>query len=69
MISRNFLVIPATAGYDEIYIQEDPSILDREPAIFPDGSKWPDGRPREGLVIEQQVTTESMGTMIGKDFA
>jgi len=69
MSGRSFLVLPATDDREEIYIQEDHSILDREPAIFPDGSKWPDGRPREGLVIEQQVTTESMGTMIGKDFA
>ena len=68
MTGRSFRVIPATGDHDEIYIQEDRSILEREPAPFPDGSKWPDGRPREGIVVERHVTTESMGTMIGNDF-
>ena len=66
---RSFRVIPGAPGGEEVLVEEDRSILDREPAICPDGSIWPDGRPREGAVPERGHRAGHTGVMIGQDFA
>jgi hypothetical protein len=66
---RSFLVKPGDSAKPEIFIEEDPALCDRPPAICPDGSKWPDGRPREGVVMTAGKATSEFGKMIGKDFA
>jgi hypothetical protein len=66
---RSFWVIPGDAAHQELFMTEDESITRCEPAIAPDGSRWPDGRPREGVEMTVGAGTDSLGIMIGKDFA
>ncbi len=62
-------VVPGTAEREELWLEEDRAILDREPAPCPDGHLWPDGRPREGVVLGTAASQEERGMMFGKDFA
>lgn len=66
---RSFWVKPGDPGKPELFIEEDPALCARPPAVYPDGSKWPDGRPREGVVFAAGKATRASETMIGKDFA
>ncbi|HAU39162.1 MAG TPA: hypothetical protein DCX07_15785 [Phycisphaerales bacterium] len=68
--ARSFRVIPGSAGREEMLVTEDPGLWrDIAPPPCPDGSRWPDGRPREDWVGSHEQTAAPTGICIGKDFA
>ncbi len=66
---RSFWVKPGKKGRKEIWVEDNPSLHNRPPAPFPDGSIWPDSRPREGVVMKGGPASSSLGMLVGKDFA
>jgi hypothetical protein len=66
---RAVWIRPGNAAQEELWLEEDRAITEREPAVCPDGYIWPDGRPREGVVVEGALAGGERGMMFGKDFA
>lgn len=59
--ARSFRVVPGSPHHEVICGREDPSLTDREPAPFPDGFLWPDGRAREGMLPQHNAAANPTG--------
>ena len=66
---RSVRIVPGDRGRKPFAVNEDRSILDREPVTPRDGDIWPGDCPREGLIVKRgEEAKGNSGIMIGKDF-